>query len=1055
MNITVRWRAVLVRGRGLATGLLIDPRHILTSADAVQGREAVEIARHGTGDRLSCRVVWTGGPGDGIALLAGETDLVAPQELGPLRLGRLDHSRPLTGCGVYGFVDDGFMAIQATGTVLPLADRDHGVLRLDDTRTGRFFTDPAAALVYAGPALLGIATGPSSAHGDGWDIGFVPIGAVRDALHAGTDVLLPPLRDPATLDTTDSRWEAEYAQALTRHYGRLEVFGVDELGVSEATWDLDTAYLSLRATRLPEDEGPRFGADGPALDPGAGPQRVEDLLGRRPRTLLRGEAGAGKTTLVWWLAAHAARGTLPARLNELNGLVPFVVPLRSVHARGEGFPGPEGLAHAAGLATGPAPDGWAQRVLASGRALLLVDGLDELPQADRPAARDWLASLLRHHGATRVLATVRPGAVEAQWLADEGFTDLLLLPMSDGDITRFVTAWHRAARLEYAALDTARADAENHRLDELERKLGRELAGNRVLRDLARTPLLCAVICALHRKRRGALPHTLRELYRATLDMLLGNRDRGRGIEAPEGLTLGVEEHKLLLQHIAVWLVRCGRTQLTPEEAVTQIDLALAGMPQVRAQGGPRRVLTHLLNRSGLLQQRTGDAVQFIHRTFQDYLAAKEFAETGSVGELLQHAGDEQWRDVIRLSVAHFDRTQASALIRDLIALGDREPDGRSAHLLAGYCAVSSVYLAGPVRALADDRIRALMPPRDQDEVRELASFGAAVLPLLPGPSDDGAADALVVETIAGADDSAALEQLAAFADHPDQAPRRALMKAWSRQPAEPYARTVLSRLDMTGIDLEVHTDEQLRLIPHCAPASLFVVHGPHPEEALDTWLPRTGMRHLALVNNPLVTRLGPVRDRDSIRSLGFYGCPGLETLDDLAGRPLAILAILAGQLELPGGLPLPRTLILTGPQEVPYPALEQHWNEIERLVVSAPASLPDLLDTVARLPQLHELALSELTDQAAQPVVPAPRITTLTLRQDACRLPTDLLPRLFPALRKLRLILEAPDEQSVDLAPLRDLPDLSVSIRHPAGTQVKVTGREFFGDRLRITQDL
>ena len=36
------------------------------------------------------------------------------------------------------------------------------------------------------------------------------------------------------------------------------------------------------------------------------------------------------------------------------------------------------------------PTGWAHRMLSQGRALLLVDGVDELPAARRPAVRQWL-----------------------------------------------------------------------------------------------------------------------------------------------------------------------------------------------------------------------------------------------------------------------------------------------------------------------------------------------------------------------------------------------------------------------------------------------------------------------------------------------------------------------------------------------------------------------------------------------------------------------------------------------------------------------------------------
>ncbi|CAM5713134.1 hypothetical protein SFUMM280S_08054 [Streptomyces fumanus] len=148
------------------------------------------------------------------------------------------------------------------------------------------------------------------------------------------------------------------------------------------------------------------------------------------------------------LAAHAANATLNENLAELNSLVPFVIPLREVHARGGKSPAPPDLLSAGRVLTDSPPAGWVRRVLEAGRGLLLVDGLDEVPESRREEARRWLAVLLDRYPRTRCLATVRPNAVEKDWLAPDGFTELTLRPMSDEDIRAFVEAWHAAARIE-------------------------------------------------------------------------------------------------------------------------------------------------------------------------------------------------------------------------------------------------------------------------------------------------------------------------------------------------------------------------------------------------------------------------------------------------------------------------------------------------------------------------------------------------------------------------------------------------------------------------------
>ncbi|MFI2209868.1 NACHT domain-containing protein [Streptomyces sp. NPDC020141] len=1081
MGLTLSWRVVAVLGRQQGTGVLIDSKHILTCAHTVEKGRTAEVAHPGTGRRIRCRVLWRGDPESlDAALLRAEDDLVPATGLNRLRWARLTRDDALPGCQTLGFpahqryasrtggisppapgkLDFG----QYRGSVLPVAGRVHGALTFWlDRSPGTVPQNGASPLsglsgapVFAGDVLLGVVARVRGAEGH-QHLEAVPAEAIQAALLDRTDLTLPPLEGLSGFDPRDGAFEERYAAALKAQYARTEIFGIDELGVSESGWDLDTAYLSLEATDLADDEDTLWlGPSEPAavLPPSdSRPRRVEDLLGRSRRTLLRGEAGAGKTTLVWWLAAHAACGTLPPELAGLNGLVPFVVPLRSVRANG-GFPGPDELPRIARLPVGGAPDGWAERVLESGRALLLVDGLDELPHAERPKARGWLTRLLWAHSDTRCLVTVRPGAVEADWLAGEGFADLLLLPMSDEDIDAFVTAWHRAARTEYAALrgpgGLARAEAESERLELLERELRREFADHRVLRDLARTPLLCAVVCALHRKRRGRLPRSRWELYRATLDMLLGKRDSERGIDAPEGLTIGVEEHKLLLQHIAVWLVRGGQTQLTPDEAATLIDRVTRAMPQVREQGGPRRILTHLLNRSGLLQQRADDAVQFIHRTFQDYLAAKELAETDSVGELVGHVDDEQWGDVIRLSVGHFDR-RVGKLVEALVRAGDGAgPDGRAAHLLAGHCAAAAVFLDEPLRAAAERRIRALIPPREMWESAELAALGPYVLPLLPGPSGDPETDALVIDVISAVGDPSGIELLREFTGEQARFVRGALAEDWHCFPAERYAREVLARVDLSDVHVDVHTGEQLRHLHHCGPVSRVALFGGHTSKALDERLPRTGLTEVSLIDNPELTTLAPLGSRPSVTSLVLVNCPEVESLAGISDRPFDELVLDPGALSLPGPPPRVRRLQVNGAAELPYDALAR-WTGAEELTVGAPAQLRALLRTVKGLPDLWSLRLGPVGDHDPEAADEAPGITHLSMTAPDRPLDTGALARVFPALRMLSAVIPNTAEYAIDLTPLHGRPELTVHLHRRPGTRLDITGGEHFGDRLSI----
>ncbi|MEW1549275.1 NACHT domain-containing protein [Streptomyces tsukubensis] len=1085
-------RVVAVLGSQQGTGVLLTPRHVLTCAHVLNGRRGGPSVLHLTSSRpFPCDVVkvWPGR--DAVLLRAGE-DIVSADRLGRLRIAALTRDDPLHHIQTTGFpgqqryggnkLDFG----QYTGTVLPAAGQARGALTLWlDHTPGPPSPDgrsPLAGLsgapVLAGPVLLGIVAKVSGVHGQ--QLEAVPIDALASWAF-GSLPAAPRLERMSGFDPADAPFEERYADAVKAQYGKTEIFGIDELGVSESSWDLDTAYLSLEATGRDEelrrgpgklsagireplpDEPPAVTLrdyddvvgvgvrSGPSLDDR--PRRVEQLLGRSNRILLRGEAGAGKTTLVWWLAAHAACGTLPTELDGLNGLVPLVVPMRSLRRLPDqktAFPAPDELGHVAGLAVGRAPDGWAERILESGRGFLLVDGVDELPQDDRDRARAWLTRLLARYPDTRCLATVRPGAVERDWLTGEGFTDLLLLPMSDDDITAFVAAWHRAAHLEYAGRDQGRATAEARRLDELRQQLTREFTGNRVLRDLARTPLLCAVICALHRKRRGRLPHTRWELYRATLDMLLGKRDRDRGIDAPEGLNSGVDEHRLLLQHIAVWLVRCGRTQFTPDEAVQRIDQATGYMPQVREQAGARRILAHLINRSGLLQQCADDAIQFIHRTFQDYLAAKELAETDSVGEIVIRAGDELWRDVILLSVGHLDR-RVGRLVNGLIDKVPRAsgPEDRALLILAGQCAANAVFLDAGTRARAEEAVRSVMPPRNEREVQLLAELGDYVLPLLPGPSGHSQADQLIVDLYAMVGAESAIPRLRAFVGSDHLGVRMALAEAWSGFPAQRYAHEVLSRVPLTDVPVSVTVREQLALLKSLGPITAVSVFGSHTSAELHAGLPESGLTEVVLSGNPVLTDLHAIAERRSIRYLAVQDCPALISLSTLSDHGFITLTLDARTLNLPGNLPMVDRLHVLGEQEVPYRALDR-WKP-RCLLLSAPARLSALIEAANRIPSLHDLRMQQ-SPELDDPAVPSARIDRLELRHFPSAAELDIVARAFPALRTLQLAPAEPPPHEIDLTPLHTASDrLCIDIFYSDLDRLRLIGHEHFGDRLTL----
>ncbi|MEV7864528.1 NACHT domain-containing protein [Streptomyces sp. NPDC088124] len=1073
MSVT---RGVAVLGERQGSGVLLTPRSVLTAAHVIGDTDRTAIAHPGRADTVPAEVQWRDDTLDA-ALLVTDHDVLAPEAaapLGRLRVGVLATEAPLPHCEIIGFPDiqrygsDGALELdQYRATVLPAAGtlRSALVCELDhpaaaDRADG---TSPLQGLsgspVFAGAVLLGIVTEVprDRAH---LRVEGIPMVRILEAGAPVSDTFrIAPLADA---HPQDERFEKGYAKAVRARYRKTRIFGIDELGTNESTWDLDTAYLSLEAGGRERPGG--LDRLEPHRPPPVQPSRIDSLLADRPRTLLRGEAGAGKTTLVWWLAAHAAHGTLGPELADLNGLVPFVVPLRTVHARGNGLPTPSQLPSVAQILADEAPPGWARRVLEAGRGFLLVDGVDEVPPEERENTRIWLNELLDLYPATRCLATVRPLAVEEEWLRSGRFDELQLLPMRDEDIQTFVTAWHRAARLEcdtYA--DEERAKGERAELLTLETELRTRFAQSDALRTLAQTPLLCAVICALHRRRGGLLPDTRWELYRSTLAMLLGTRDRQRGIADPDGITMGFEEHQELLQTLAVWLVRAGQAQLSREVAERQIKVAMRRLPQVGKQGSAAGVLTHLLNRSGLLQERGDNEIQFIHRTFQDYLAARAFVEGGSLPELLRNAHNEQWQDTVRLAVGHCRPHEVRELIEGLLKTGAGAADRAERaplYMLAARCLLGTVVVDEGVSQSVAAHIRALLPPEDIAEVELVASLGEYVLPLLPEPSDltsDGLAYTADLLCLIGG--AAAIPYAKQLARHESRAAGGELVSGWRNFPVEVYAREVLADLPLTEAVITVDDIAQLRLLKELGPFGCLMLQGDFSGSQLARHLADLEIRELFISGNTTLTHLAFVHRLPLLRRLTIFKSPALTNFSALRKTHIKVLELnLHGatpeQLDPVSHIPELTMLLLRYPSAPSTRKLPRAHPGVAVLDVVCGKRID--LSTLRMWTALRavRLRLDSCTwlAQDRHGITSAPQIRRLDLNVVSDYAGLEHVTEAFPSLAELTLNTLAPDGEELDLTPLHGLPGLRITVSSKrSGVLPVLLGTEPLGDRLTV----
>ncbi|MEU3255180.1 NACHT domain-containing protein [Streptomyces sp. NPDC006997] len=616
------------------------------------------------------------------------------------------------------------------------------------------------------------------------------------------DLLIMRTPSPA-----DGDFEKRYLQYVADKHGKLSIFGLD-LPSSTNSWPLDVAYLSLEAT------GTATGGM-PSVLP------ADQALAGRDRVLLRGVAGSGKTTLVQWLAVSTTRAArrLDERLLYLHGLVPFVLPLRSLTRGGSPLPLPDQFLSSVGCPIAHAqPIGWYDRVLTSGRGLMLVDGIDEMPEGEREDARIWLRDLISAYPQNQWVVTSRPSAIEENWLSDEKFSELDLAPMSRDDVASFIKRWHEAAGSG----------------DAVAKELLYAVRAKPELDRLTTNPLMCALICALNRARRGYLPDSRKELYDAALSMLLSRRDRERGIYKSDTMRISETHQVQLIQKLAYWLIRNGRSEMSAEDAVNLLSQALTAMPRVAEVGEARKIYRHLLVRSGLLIEPSDNVMHFIHRTFQDYLGAKAAVEDLDFDFIVSNAHLDQWEDVVRMSVAHARPRERPRLLNGLLERGDSVQKIRHRlHLLAAACLDDAIELDPTVREEVQHRASKLIPPRTTGQARALAEVGPVALELLPGPEglnqDEAFATVLAAARI-GTD--AAIPVLSRYRASRDLRLRTELAMSWSRFDTDHYAEEVIGHLYEDGLYFIVSSVQELQSLHRLGGrSSLKIASAIDPEE--------------------------------------------------------------------------------------------------------------------------------------------------------------------------------------------------------------------------------
>lgn len=599
-------------------------------------------------------------------------------------------------------------------------------------------------------------------------------------IEAGVSVLV---RKAAAENEHFTRYEADYRQAVMRNLDFLELFGAD-ISPEAKRHGLSVAYISLNLNKVSRN---RDQAESLPVE-----SVLDVLSGDAPRLLIRGEAGSGKSTLFRWTAIQAASFNLSslttayalkdgaaitfalaaavwakralspsgavinqeigARKRPFDGLrgrarvedrersilahwrlrIPFLVRLRD--CKDGQLPSPDDLPTHIASEIGNAPPDWVASILRKGQALVLLDGIDEVPNVHREQLRRAIEGIVGAYPDNYYLVSTRPTAVEEGWLTSIGFREAVVDPMSDVDRTLFIEKWHDAVGRELAVLGKADGN-----LPQIAADLIEQLPEHPPVARLATNPLLCSMICALHRERNQKLPESQAELCEAICHMLLHRRERESGLSMdafPEAYrALTYPEKRAIVQDIAHYMVRNGESKIARERAQQSVADSLKQFPDRKGIDADE-LLNLIVERSGVLRETRPNEIDFIHNTLKEYLAAERFSDADDVGQLADKYADASWQPVILFSLATNRRDFATKVVQRVLRphartdhLGDEEL--RARRLFALRCRAAALHLSSDLITELDSVESRLFPPRSMADAEALASGGDTAIDYL------------------------------------------------------------------------------------------------------------------------------------------------------------------------------------------------------------------------------------------------------------------------------------------------------------------------------------
>lgn len=325
---------------------------------------------------------------------------------------------------------------------------------------------------------------------------------------------------------------------------------------------------------------------------------ADHYMENHDRVVILAGPGSGKTTLLKYTALTFIDNKLFLKSSFKIKKIPFYISLPNL-ASSE-LPIEQFMAEKIKIKTHEYAEQYVNRLLSKGKAIVLLDSLDEVSLASRERVYELIDQFSKLYPKAKMIITCRVADYSRTL---EGFYEVEIVRLSENAIKKIIRAWFKGK-------------------PQKAKELIRHLSVDKDVFSLTETPLLLSLLCIQYSNDLN-IPNRKVELYSRCIEALLRLWDTSRGFRRDTAFSSLTDDRKeKLFSEIAFNFLCEGEIKyIFPEPELLKLIskfIERFGLPQ----NSTSKILNEIECHHGILEKHNAETYAFSHLSFQEYFIA-------------------------------------------------------------------------------------------------------------------------------------------------------------------------------------------------------------------------------------------------------------------------------------------------------------------------------------------------------------------------------------------------------------------------------------------------